>query len=114
MPRTHQLVQYYNKTYRLHGHLSPSHKLTPAETHYSTFDRELLAVYLETKHFRHFLEGRSFHVLTDHKPLTYALNSHSDCHSPRQTRQLDFISQFISTIRHIHGMDNSCQHPLPH
>ena len=48
--------------------------MTPAETRYSTFDRELLAVYLSIKHFRYFLEGRLFHVLTDHKPLTYALN----------------------------------------
>ena len=83
-----------------------SRKLTPAETRYSTFDRELLAVYLGIKHFRYFLEGRPFHVLTDHKPLTYALNSRSDHHSPRQIRQLDYIAQFTSTIRHIHSMDN--------
>ena len=47
-----------------------SRKLSPAETRYSTFDRELLAVYLSIKHFRHLLEGRPFHVLTDHKPIT--------------------------------------------
>ena len=83
-----------------------SRKLTPAETRYSTFDRELLAVYLAIKHFHHFLEGRTFHVLTDHKPLTYALHSHSNRHSPRQARQLDYISQFTFTIRHVHGVDN--------
>ena len=83
-----------------------SRKLTPAETRYSTFDRELLAVYLGIQHFRHFLEGRLFHVLTDHKPLTYALNSRSDRYSPRQARQLDYISQFTSTIRHVQGIDN--------
>ena len=83
-----------------------SRKMNPAETRYSTFDRELLAVYLSIKHFRHFLEGRSFHVLTDHKPLTYALNSRSDRHSPRQARQLDYISQFTSSIRHVQGMNN--------
>ena len=83
-----------------------SRKLSPAETRYSTFDRELLAIYLSIKHFRHFLEGRTFHVLTDHKPLTYALNTRSDRYSPRQARHLDFISQFTSTIRHVHGMDN--------
>ena len=33
--------------------------MTLAETRYSTFDRELLAVYLSIKHFRHFL-GRPF------------------------------------------------------
>ena len=63
-----------------------SKKMTPAETRYSTFDRELLAVYLAIRHFRHLLEGQHFHVLTDHKPLTYALNTRSDRHSPRQAR----------------------------
>ena len=76
--------------------------MTPAETHYSTFDREL---YL-AKHFCHFLEGRRFHVLTDHKPLSIALNTRPDRHSPWQARQLDYISQFTSTLRHIHGLDN--------
>ena len=83
-----------------------SKKMKAAETKYSTFDRELLAVYLAIRHFRHFLEGRQFHVLTDHKPLTFALQKRSDRHSPRQARQLDFISQFTLTIRHIHGPDN--------
>ena len=83
-----------------------SRKMTPAETRYSTFDRELLVVYLAIKRFWHLLEGRPFHVLTDHKPLTFALNSRSDRHSPRQARQLDYISQFTSTIRHVHGLDN--------
>ena len=83
-----------------------SRKMTPAETRYSTFDRELLAVYLAIKHFRHFLEGRPFHVLTDHKPLTFALNTRSDRYSSRQARQLDYISQFTSTIRHVQGTEN--------
>ena len=59
-----------------------SKKMKPAETRYSTFDRELLAVYLAIRHFRHFLEGRHFHVLTDHKPLTHALHTSLDRHSP--------------------------------
>ena len=42
-----------------------SHKLSSAETKYSTFDRELLAIYLAIKRFRHFIEGREFHVWTD-------------------------------------------------
>ncbi len=74
-----------------------SKKLQPAETKYSTFDRELLAVYLSIKHFRHFVEGREFHVLTDHKPLTFSLNTRADKHSPRQARHLSYISQFTDT-----------------
>ena len=82
-----------------------SKKLTPAETRYSTFDRELLAIYLAVKHFQHFVEGRDFFILTDHKPLTFALKSNHN-RSPRQLRHLDFISQFTNDIRHVKGTDN--------
>lgn len=77
-----------------------SKKLKPPETRYSAFDRELLAVYLAIKHFRHFVKGREFHVHTDHKPLTYALGARADHHTPRQIRQLDYICQFTSDLRH--------------
>ena len=83
-----------------------SKRLQPAESRYSTFGRELLAVYLCIKHFRHLLEGRSFMVYTDHKPLTHALNAQPDRYSPREVRQLDFISQFTSDLRHISGKHN--------
>ena len=83
-----------------------SKRLQPAETKYSTFGRELLAAYLGVKHFRHILEGRTFTIYTDHKPLTYALKSKPNRHSPREIRQLDFVSQFTSDIRHVSGKDN--------
>ena len=76
------------------------------ETLYSAFDRELLAVYLAIKHFRHFLEERLFHVFTDHKLLTYALNTNSSRHSPRQARHLDYIAHFTSSIKHVKGIAN--------
>ena len=75
-----------------------SKRLQDREMRYSTFGRELLAAYLGIRHFRHFLEGRSFTLFTDHKPLTYALNSKPDRHAPREIRQLDFISQFTTDI----------------
>ena len=89
-----------------------SRALTPAETRYSTYDRELLAIYLAIRHFRYFLEGRDFHVLTDHKPLTYALASRPERHSPRQVRHLDFISQFTSDLRHVQGSANTAADAL--
>nr|XP_054767000.1 uncharacterized protein LOC129274180 [Lytechinus pictus] len=52
-------------------------------------------------------KGREFTVYTDHKPLTYALRSKPDRHSPREIRQLDYISQFTSDIQHVHGVDNT-------
>ncbi|BHF64966.1 hypothetical protein SprV_0200797500 [Sparganum proliferum] len=80
--------------------------LLPAEARYSTFGRELLAIYLSVKHFWHFLKGWDFIVFTDHKPLTFALRSHSDKYNPRETAHLDYISQFTTDIRHIDGTKN--------
>ncbi|CAH8550920.1 unnamed protein product [Dicrocoelium dendriticum] len=94
----------------INGHPEPlsffSRKLQPAQTRYSTFGRELLAIYLAIKHFRHLLEGRSFTILTDHKPLVFAFRGSSDRFSPRETRHLDYISQFSTDIRHIDATDN--------
>ena len=53
------------------------------------------------------MEGRTFSIFTDHKPLTYSLHTKSDKYSPRQLRHLDFISQFTSDIHHIQGSQNS-------
>ncbi|BHF80129.1 hypothetical protein SprV_0702325300 [Sparganum proliferum] len=83
-----------------------SSAVSDAETRYSTFGRELLAIYLAVKHFRHFLEGQEFTIFTDHKPLTFAIHSRSDKLSPREIRHLDYISQFTSDIRHIDGSRN--------
>ena len=77
-----------------------SKRLQKPERKYSAFDRELLAINSAIKHFRHFLEGRTFTVFTDHKPLTFALSSSVD-RSPRQTRQLSFVAEFTSDIQHI-------------
>nr|VZI40250.1 unnamed protein product [Spirometra erinaceieuropaei] len=83
-----------------------SQKQQPAQTRYSTFSRELLAVSLAIRHFRHLLEGRDFSVHTDHKPLTYALKAKPDLYSPREVRHLDSISQFTADIRYVRGSDN--------
>ena len=88
-----------------------SASLKPAETRYSTFDRELLAVYRSIRHFRHFIEGRHFHVYTDHKPLTFALSSQTD-YTPRQIRHLSFISEFTTDLRYLPGKSNSAADAL--
>lgn len=82
-------------------------KLTPPQQKYSTYDRELLAIYLGIRHFRCMLEGRVFDVLTDHKPLTFAFKQNSERASPRQCRQLDYIGQFTTSIKHIAGIENT-------
>ena len=83
-----------------------SRKLKSVEMRYSTFDQELLAIYLSIQHFRHILEGRQFYVFTDHRLLTHSLSSSPNRHFPRQIQHLDFISQFTSDIHHIQGSNN--------
>ncbi|KAL7304185.1 hypothetical protein TKK_0003383 [Trichogramma kaykai] len=83
-----------------------SRKLSPTEQRYSTYDRELLAIFAAIKHFQRILEGRSFTIFTDHRPLSFALDQRSDKYSPRQARQLDFISQFDARIVYTPGPEN--------
>jgi cleavage and polyadenylation specificity factor subunit 1 len=83
-----------------------SRKLNPARQKYSAYDRELLAIYVAVKHFRHMLEVRHFIIFTDHKPITYAFQQKRDNCSPRQFSHLHFVSQFTTDIRHITGQDN--------
>lgn len=89
-----------------------SRKLQPAETRYSVFGRELLAIYSTIQHFRHFLEGQPFYVLTDHKPLVYVFRTNSSKYVARELRQLAYISEFTTDIRHIKGTDNEAADAL--
>lgn len=90
-----------------------SKKLAPAETRYNTFGQELLGIYLTTKHCRHCLKGQVFHILTDHKPITYALQAaHSRRLSPWESWHLSFITEFTNAIRHVKNTDNSAANAL--
>ncbi|KAK7930700.1 hypothetical protein WMY93_007095 [Mugilogobius chulae] len=81
--------------------------LKDRERKYSVFDRELLALYLATRHFRFLLEGRPFTAYVDHKPLTFAMSKVSEPWSARQQRHLAAISEFTTDIRHVAGKSNS-------
>ncbi|GFO31447.1 Pol polyprotein [Plakobranchus ocellatus] len=83
-----------------------SKQLRPPEMRYSTFDRELLALYLAIRHFRFFLEGRPFTAYTDHKPLVGAISKLSDPWTAQQQRHLAFISEYSIDIRHVSGKSN--------
>lgn len=86
------------------GHYS--RKLSSSERNYSTYDRELLAVFAGIKHFQDLLDGRHFIIKTDHKPLIYAFQQNLDKASERQRRQLDYISQFTTDIVYVKGNEN--------
>lgn len=83
-----------------------SYKLSQPQRSYSTYDRELLALYKSILHFKTLIDGHNVTVFTDHKPLVSAFNSKSIPKSDRQQRQLSLISEYISSIHHIKGKDN--------
>jgi RNase H-like domain found in reverse transcriptase/Reverse transcriptase (RNA-dependent DNA polymerase) len=82
-------------------------KLLPAQSRYSTFDRELTAVFSALLHFRFMLEGRQFHVMTDHKPLVAAFGQVLPLWSARQQCQLAYITEYTTDIRHTPGASNA-------
>ncbi|CAB0013451.1 unnamed protein product [Nesidiocoris tenuis] len=83
-----------------------SKKLNETERRYSTYDRELLAIYSAVQHFRHLIEGRPVTIYSDHRPLVFAFRQNPEKATPRQFRHLDFISQYTTDIRHISGSEN--------
>ena len=58
-----------------HAFIYASRCLRGPELHYSTYDRELLAVVFVKEQFRPFLYGRNFTVITDHEPLKHFHNT---------------------------------------
>ena len=83
-----------------------SRHLTQAQIKYSAFDKELYAAFAAIKHFRHSLECARFQLRTDHKPLQMALRRVGDPWSPRQCRQLAWISEFTEDVVYLPGPKN--------
>lgn len=69
----------------------------------STFDKELLSIYLVVKPFQHYPERVPFVIETDHKFLTYIQTMKS---SIRQQRWIKFINEFTFDIRYSKRSDD--------
>ncbi len=91
-----------------------SRKLTDTESRCSTFDCELLAAQAAIKNFRHCCKGSFFQLWTNHKPLVTALSRVSIPISPRQQRQLSFISEFNVQLLYLPGLKNDVANFLSH
>lgn len=97
-----------------------SHKLSPTETWYTSFNRELLAVFDSICHYCHMVKGRRLLMYTDHKPLCSSIQcvQSSSARSNQFERKLLFISEFTMDLCHVYGDANVVagalsQHLLP-
>lgn len=82
-----------------------SKKLSAAERNYPVHEQELLAVIQAIREWKCYLDGQKFTVLTDHKSLIY-LQKQPHL-SARQTRWLEFLSQFDFEIKYKPGKMNT-------
>lgn len=81
-----------------------SRTLNPAETNYSTIEKELLSIVWATKYFRPYLFGRKFVIITDHKPLQYLFNVKEP--SSRLLRWRLKLEEFDYEIKYKKGKQN--------
>ena len=83
--------------------------LKPAELNYAQIDREGLAVYWATKHYKQFLYCRKFELQTDCSALTKIFGPKNDmngCAIGRLNRWAAALLEFDFTITHIKGPTN--------
>ena len=92
--------------------------LNAAELKYSTNELELLAIVWATEHFRNYIYGRPFSVITDHQALLSALkpNRGNKTYFSRLTRWVDKLLPFDFDINHKPGskmgiVDYLSRHP---
>ena len=97
------LQQYVNNEWQPLAFFSK--RFSESQKNYSTFGRELLAIYLAVLHFSYYLEGRTFYIECDHKPITYAISGRGK-HSAIETRHLRIISEYTTDIRYVTGESN--------
>ncbi|KAK3572131.1 hypothetical protein QTP86_022209 [Hemibagrus guttatus] len=84
-----------------------SRKLTDAECNYDVGNKELLAMKVAIKEWRHWLEGSTypFQVITDYKNLEYIKSAKRL--NPRQARWSLFFTRFQFTVTYRPGSKNS-------
>ena len=78
-----------------------SRKLNPAQTRYTTTERELLSIVETLKEFRTILLGQELIVHTDHENLTY-----KKFNSDRVMRWRLYIEEYAPNLRYIKGENN--------
>ena len=93
--------------------------LNTCETKLSVNELELLAAVWAIDHFKYYLYGRRFTLITDHQALVSALNSNKSnkTYQSRLTRWIDRLLPFDFDIKHLSGskmglIDYILRHPV--
>jgi hypothetical protein len=81
-----------------------SRKLKEHERLYATHDLELAAIVHALKMWQHYLMGKIFELRIDHCGLKYLFGQPSL--NARQSRWLEFLSEYDFDIKHIRGKEN--------
>jgi len=82
-----------------------SRKLLTRESHYSTTEKECLAIVWAIQKFQNFLYGKEFITETDHQPLLY-LGKTQYGQNGRLMRWALVLQQYRFTLRAIKGSEN--------
>lgn len=83
-----------------------SRKLCDNVIKYSTFNNELSALFLATRHFRFLLESHEFTAVVVHKPTMFAMAKTTEPWPAWQQCHLSSISEFTTDIQHVTGKSN--------
>ena len=93
--------------------------LNSCEKKYSVNELELLAAVWAIEHFKYYLYGRRFTLITDHQALISALqcNKNNKIYQSRLTRWIDRLLPFDFDIKHLAGskmglIDYIFRHPV--
>jgi hypothetical protein len=81
-----------------------SRKLKEHERNYATHDLELVAIVHALKMWRHYLMGKMIELRTNHNGLKYLFEQPTL--NVRQSRWLEFLSEYDFDIKNIKGKEN--------
>jgi hypothetical protein len=75
-----------------------SKKLKNTQLDWATYNKELYALYSCVQNFEYLIQGCDLTLVTDHKLLLTVFTSKKRITLERRSRQVEFISQFTTTI----------------
>lgn len=97
------LMQKDNSDLQLHPVHYMSRKTSDAESRYTSYELEALAIIEGIKKFRHYLYGKHFKIVTDCKAFQMTLNKKDLATSTRVVRWILFLQDYDYEIEHRDG-----------